>query len=133
MKVFKKTSVSGEWCKAGIDIKEGDLITILNGGETVAGEFGDRSVFKVKVSSGEKNLSFNQTSINNLISAYGDDTQNWVGKEVKVFIVKQMIDGKLRNVAYLTGKDWTMLEDGTFIKESQPGEYPENNLDESPF
>lgn len=130
MKIQKKVSVSGEFAKVGEDIKDGDIIKILDGGTVISGTFGDRQAFKIETKNGEKILSFNQTSLNNLIDALGDETESWIGKEAKVFTVKQMIDGKLKNVVYLTGKDWTMLEDGSFSanekKESLDSiEYPD--------
>ena len=129
MKVQKKVSVQGDFAKVGEDIKDGDIITILDGGTILAGDFGDRHVFKIKTGNGEKILSFNQTSMNNLIDALGDETDKWAGKEVKVFTVKQMINNKLRNVVYLTSKGWIMTEDGQFMpgiaKESDEIEYPE--------
>ena len=133
MKVHKKVSISGEFAKVGEDFKDGDIIKILNAGETITGEWGDRQVFKVSVSTGEKNLSFNQTSMNNLINVFGDETQNWVSKEVKVWVVKQMIDGKLRNVAYLTGVDWEMLPDGTFGGQKVDSQYPNESTGTIPF
>ena len=36
-------------------------------------------------------------------------------KELHGLVIKQMVSGKLRNVAYLTGKDWTMTDDGQFL------------------
>ena len=47
-----------------------------------------------------------------MIDAYGDETSHWVGKEVKVWIIKSMIGGKLKDVIYLTAPDWVEGEDG---------------------
>lgn len=115
MKIQKKVSVSGDFAKIGEDIKDGDIIKILDAGTTTTSTYGDRQTFKVETANGEKILSFNQTSLNNLVDALGDETENWINQEVKVFLVKQMIDNTLRNVAYLTGKDWIMTEDGKFL------------------
>ena len=133
MKVHKKVSISGEFAKVGEDFKDGDIIKILNAGEIIPGEWGDRQMFKISVSTGEKHLSFNQTSVNNLIDVFGEDTQKWVGQNVKVWVVKQMIDGKLRNVAYLTGVDWEMLPDGTFSGKKVDPQYPNEPTGDIPF
>ena len=133
MKVHKKVSISGEFAKVGEDFKDGDIIKILNAGEIIPGEWGDRQMFKISVSTGEKNLSFNQTSVNNLIDVFGEDTQKWVGQNVKVWVVKQMIDGKLRNVAYLTGVDWEMLPDDTFSGKKVDPQYPNEPTGDIPF
>ena len=81
MKVQKKISIQGEWIDKSKDVKDQDIIKILNEGETIPGDYGDREVFKVETKNGEKLLSFNQTTINNLIDAWGDETEKWIGKE----------------------------------------------------
>lgn len=65
-----------------------------------------QTVFKVRVSSGEDlALAFNQTSINYLIDAYGEDSEEWKGKRVKVWAVMSNVGGKMKKVAYLTAPD----------------------------
>ena len=130
MKVAKKISLGGEYAKIGEDIKDGDVIIIKDSGTEVEGDYGVRVVFKVATDNGEKNLSFNQTSMNNVIDAYGDDTEKWIDKEIQCWVVKQMVSKKLRNIAYLAGKGWTMLEDGQFVEKTGGDtlndiEYPE--------
>lgn len=122
MKIQKKVSISGEWVKVGEDIKDNSLITILDGGKEVEGDYGKRVVFAIKTENGEKIMTFNQTSLNNLVDAYGDDSIAWANKTVKVYIVKQMVSNKLKNVVYLCGVNWIMLDDGSFVesKEVQP-------------
>lgn len=116
MKIQKVTSVGGEWAKVNEDFKDGDLIKVLDEGTILEGEFGARKVFKVTFKQGgEKNMSFNQTSLNNIIDGYGDDTKDWIGKKIKVFVVKQMVSNKLRNIAYLTPEGWSMTDEGAFV------------------
>ncbi len=111
MKVQKIIRAQGEFVKNGVDIKDGDFITILDEGQIITGEWGDRHVFKIKTINGEKNLSFNQTSMNHIIEEYGDDTSNWKGKDVKVWLITQSVSGSMKKVCYLTGIDWDMVED----------------------
>lgn len=119
MKIQKRVSVQGEWAKAKEDFNTGDLIEILNEGLTMEGDYGPRQVFKINTKNGEKNLSFNQTSINNLVDAYGDDTKKWVGKKANTEIIKSNVSGKLVNVVYLFGEDWKMLDDGSVVKKGE--------------
>jgi len=114
MRVQKKSTTQRDWAKARVDYNDGDIIIIKNAGEEVEGDYGTRLVFAVDTKNGEKHLSFNQTTINNLIDAYGEETSQWVGKEVKVWIIKSNIQGKLRDVTYLTAPDWRMLDEGFF-------------------
>jgi len=112
MKVNKKTTLSGEWAKIKEDIDNGNIITIKNEGEVISGDYGDRNVFKVETKNGEKLLSFNQTSVNYLIDVYGDETAQWIGKKIKVWVVKSNVGGKIRNIAYLTAPDWIETNEG---------------------
>lgn len=58
-----------------------------------------QTVFKVRVPSGQElALKFNQTSINYLIDAYGDESSAWVGNRVKVWSVMWNVGGKVKKV-----------------------------------
>ncbi len=115
MLLTKKVSIQGEWAKARQDINDGDIITIADEGREIEGDYGMRQVFKVKVGNGvEKLLSFNQTTINNLIDVFDKDTKLWIGKEVKVWIVKSNVAGKIRDVIYLAAPDWQLGEMGFY-------------------
>lgn len=106
MRVQKKISVSGEWAKVGVDFDEGDILEILSEGEITTGEYGDRHTFKIETRNGERNLSFNQTSLNQLIDAWGDDTATWKGKKAKAWILDMNVSGKIRAVVFLTAPNW---------------------------
>lgn len=115
MKIQKKTSVEGEWAKAGKQIKDGDRIKIVDAGNIIEGDFGPRKVFKVMTMKREELLlSFNQTSLNNLVEGFGEETEEWVGKVVSVFVIKQMVGDGLKNVIYLAPEGWEMDENGKF-------------------
>lgn len=141
MLVKKRITIAGSFAKPKEDINDGDIITILDEGQIVEGDYGPRNVFSIQTQNGEKNLSFNQTSMNNLIDSYTNNTKTWIGKEVKVWIIKAMVSGKFRNVVYLAAPDWTMLEDGSFlspkekdrVNEPPEGIGSENIGEENPF
>lgn len=119
MKVQKIVRAQGEWAKKGEDIKDGDVVKINDEGQVISGEYGDRMVFKVETRNGEKNLTFNQKSMNNLIDLFGDDTSVWVNKRVKLFLVKAMVSGKFQTIVYISDMNSTMLEDGTFVSSKE--------------
>jgi hypothetical protein len=138
MKMQKKTNVAGEWAKKGEDIKDGD--TIASAGDVVSGEYGDRTVFKVDTRNGVKNLSLNQTSQNNLIDAYGDESDKWVGKSAKVYLIRALVSGKMQQVVYLAHPEAEMIvaKDGSFNfhigkKDDIQLEEEEINPDDIPF
>ena len=140
MKITKKTSVEGEWGKVGKNIKDGDRIRIEDAGNIIEGDFGPRKVFKVLTTKRESLLlSFNQTSLNNLVEGFGEESENWVGKVVSVFVVKQMVGDGLKNVIYLAPEGWMMDEEGKFgnPKETQTEstKYPTDDIspDDIPF
>ena len=132
MKIQKRTSVGGEWAKLGKDFEEGDVLTIASEGDIVSGEFGDRHVFKITVKGGEKNLSFNQTTLNYLVDAYGDDSTLWNGKEVKVWVVDQNVQGKIRGVVYLTAPDWKKVRVNGELKFVNPNAEAEKEVEANP-
>ncbi len=124
MKVQKKVSV-GAFAKKGEDYQDGDIITIADEGRQVEGTFGVQSVFLVKLPSGEeKNMTFNQTSVNNLVDAYGDESSEWVGRKAKIWLILQSVSGKMLKVVYLTHPDARMVESNNGIQWEIGGEVP---------
>ncbi len=75
MRVQKKMSIKGDWAKIGEDVKDGDIVTVLDEGKSVEGDYGERIVFGIKTGNGERLLSFNQTTMNNLIDAFSEETK----------------------------------------------------------
>jgi len=131
MKVEKKISVQGDWIKLKEDVDEGDLVEITDAGQIIAGDFGDRHTFKVETAKGDvKNMSFNQTSMNYLIDVYGGETEKWIGKKVKVWIVKSNVAGKLRNIAYLTAPNWIEGPEGYYPPTKDVDDIPVINEEE---
>ena len=112
MQLEVKESAGAKFIKVGEELNNGDTITIKNAGKTMNGKFGLQTVFLVSKGKGERALTFNQTSINNLIAVWGGETETWIGKEVRVRVVEQMIEGKLRKIAYLMHPDWDLTENG---------------------
>jgi len=98
------------------DLQNGDTVTILDGGETEQGNYGEQIVFVVKTRNGDKKFTMNQTTVNVLIEEFGDDTETWVGKEVKVLTQKKVIAGKKCVVAYLATDAWSMDDYGELTK-----------------
>ena len=116
MSVYKKYVSVGSFAKKGEDIKDGDIIKIASEGKKLEGDYGERDVFLVKLANGEeKNVGVNQTTINNLVEAYGEESRIWIGKEAKVWLIKMMVSGKMVTVLFLSHPDATMDDDGRFV------------------
>jgi hypothetical protein len=105
--IYAKQSlgISGKYVKKGEDIKNQDIIKILDEGQKAPGKFGDQDVFTVQTDKGEFLIGMNQTSINNMIDVFGPDSKNWVGKKVKVWLIQDFKEGKLIWKLYLTHPD----------------------------
>lgn len=97
------------------DIKIGDIIKILDSGKVEDGEFGSQNNFKIKTRNGEKKISPNQSTINVLVEEFGEDTENWVGKEVRVLLKKCVIAGKKRIASYFVTEGWELDEYGELV------------------
>ncbi len=111
----RKSEYEYEGVKYEADIKDGDIITIVDAGQITMGQYGEQHVFKIKTRNGEKAITLNQTTMNNLIDAYGDETKEWVGKEVKVWLIKALVSGKMQKVTYLSDQSWEMNDEGKFL------------------
>jgi len=123
MKIELDTEVKGKWGKAGKEIKDGDRLKVLDAGQTSEGSFGTQYIFKVLTKDKEEfNVAFNRTSRNTLGRGFGTETEDWVGKVIKAFVVKQMVGDGLKNVLYLAPDGWIMTDDGEFMANEENDE-----------
>jgi len=85
------------------DIQGGEIITFLNEGEWIENKkytYPDGTprkdfVIKVNISEAEKDMRLNATNRSNLISTFGNDTADWVGKSASLEKTKVMVGGKI--------------------------------------
>lgn len=127
MKVFKKVGggvpfvrkapYEYDGTKYDADIKDGDTIKIMDGGNLEQGTYGEQNNFRVKTRNGEKKLAFNQSSINVLFDEFGDDTEAWIGKDVKVILKKGTYAGKRGVATYIVTDGWKLDEYGELVKD----------------
>ena len=117
MAIYKKKISVGAFLKKGDDYKDGEFLTIANEGEQIEGEFGMQNVFLMKLKDGkEGNVSFNQTSMNNIIDSYGEDSVKWIGREVKITAILSNVQGKMIKVYYFLSPQTILDEEtGKFI------------------
>jgi hypothetical protein len=86
-------------------------------------------MFKTKDSK-EGNVSVNQTSINGFVDAFGKDATNWIGKQVKVWKIKQNVSGKFIDVYYFSHPEAKLTEEGFVMPNSHKEIQSEDNQDE---
>ena len=143
MKYQKRETVGGKFAKKGLDIKDGDVITIQSGGKQVEGQFGTQNIFEILTPNGEFVMSVNQTSINSMVDEWGEESENWIGKKVKIHAIKQAVAGKFISVYYVAPQGYEMGENGfervgnqKSPKEDLPtinADEDQINVDEVPF
>lgn len=111
----RKDPYEYEGKKYEADIKDADIIKIKSGATEVVKDYqGKQStslVFKVETRNGIKAMTFNNSSVNNMIDAFGKDDANWIDKEVKVWMFKALVSGKMQKIVYVAHKDAEMTED----------------------
>lgn len=134
MSEYQKRISVGAFAKKGIDYKDGDKVVVLNEGKQVVGQFGEQDVFLVRLPNGEeKNMTFNQTSINGLIDAYGKDSKEWINKEVRVHLVNQNVAGKFLKVTYISHPEAELTENGFVLDNALKSGDAEADADSIPF
>lgn len=112
----RKEDYEYEGVKYKADITNGDKVIIKDGGTEVTGQFGDQTVFVIETRNGDKNYPINQGSINILVDAFGEDTTNWIGKEVKVLTKKGVFAGKKGIASYLVTDEYSLDDFGELVK-----------------
>lgn len=118
----RKLPYEYEGIKYEADLQNGDEIKILDSGQVEPGQFGEQHNFKIKTRNGDKKLSFNQSSINVLVEEFGEDTENWIGKDVKVILKKGTYAGKKGIATYVVVDGWQLDEYGELVKDGQNGQ-----------
>ena len=131
MAIYTKQALSpeGKFAKKGEDIKNGDIVEIVDEGSKVQGKYGEQDVFKIKTVQGEFLINMNGTSINNMIDAYGPDSKDWVRKKVKIWLIQDFKDGKLIWKMYLTHPEQIL---GQSMADANKELQQENNIDDIP-
>ena len=86
-----KVKIEKKWIKASDISASGDVFTIKNVGVQTFKD-GERIYLEFEEVSGK--LILNQTTINALVSAISDETDDWAGKKVKLKSVYVQFNGK---------------------------------------
>ncbi len=105
-----KLQAKRSWLKSD-NVKSGDNLTFLNGGEiVVSGKFtyADGTprkdlVFKATHNGAEVDFNMNATNKKTLIAAFGDETDQWIGKTVKLDVANVMIGGQTKKSIIVQG------------------------------
>lgn len=98
--------VETTYLMAKVNVQHREILTITSEGKYVEkemkGEKEDRLEFEVRLPDGDVKLCTpNQTSIIDMIKAWGKKSEAWVGKKVAVKIENKNVWGEMKDVIYL--------------------------------
>lgn len=120
-----KTDYEWEDKKYEADIQDGDTVKILNSGSIEEGKFGPQHYFRIQTRNGEKKAPLNQSSINILAGAFGVESNDWVGKDVKVLTKKGVYAGNKGIACYFVVTGWYLDEYGDLVTDAvKDGDIP---------
>ena len=109
-----KIDIPSDYVKAKENIRNGDIIRLLDEGkwneleDKRSGKVKKVLTFQMELMSGDvKIYTMNKTTMRNMIRGFGtNDSKQWMNKNLKAHIVKQMAFGKLTDVLILTPESW---------------------------
>lgn len=112
----------GEWIKAS-ELTNGALVKLVSEVKPITGEYGEQDVAQCKVKGfdGVKNIRINKTSINGLISAFGEDSLNWVDKVLTANVEKAIVAGKRQTILYLIPAGFELVEVNGYMEINKIG------------
>lgn len=89
----------------GATIKEPKTVKVVNLKIVLASELAfkseeDRYELTVELNGEQYTWLPNKTSLRAIVTAYGDESDNWVGKELKLYSVTQNVSGEMKEVIY---------------------------------
>jgi len=94
-----KVVIQSAFAKANTNIFEGDVCTIRSEGVFIPSPTDPKKKvynFEIELLNGEKKTAtFNNTSLRAFTLAWGDESSNWVGKQITASIVKVQAFGKV--------------------------------------
>lgn len=119
MKYQSQTSMTGAWVDKS-SLTNGTRAKIVSETKPIPSSFQDekgniknQDVAKVQFE-GQKeavNVALNRSTIDGLISAFGDDSLNWMGKYLTVEVEKMRVAGKAVTALYLIPQGYRKVDD----------------------
>ena len=117
--IHKKRISVGVFLKKGVDFQSGDTLSIASECHPTEGKFGTQDLFLLKTKDGkEGNVSFNMTTMNGLIEAYGNDDVKWIGKPVKALMIQMMGRDGLTDVWLFLHPEAKLTKNGIVLEKT---------------
>ena len=112
--IYKKQieGTQGAWVKAS-EITSGVKAKLVSETQPTEGEYGKQDVAKIRIENETetKNVRLNKPTISGLIDAFGEDSKEWINKELTIHTEKMIVGGKRVTALYLLAEGFTLGED----------------------
>jgi len=134
MKYQKTVSFSGDWVKSA-DLKTGMKAVIISETNPMPSQFQNKDgsvknqdVCKVKFNGFQThyNVALNRATINGLVDAFGEDSKDWINKNLTVETEKMRVAGRAVTALYLIPDGFHRVDDEngyaviTRLEDNQP-------------
>lgn len=83
-------------------IKKVEIILANDLPEQFANRDNDRYQLTILLGSEQEEYTWlpNKTSLKSIVAVHGDESDNWIDKEIGIFLVEQNVSGKMKKVPY---------------------------------
>ena len=99
--------IQSKFIKAGENIHKGDLVKIKDEGKYRDGKYGPQLEFQLELPDGQvKSYTPNTQTQINLKQAFGSNSKDWIGKELKAWVWEEVKKGEVKMQLILTPSDW---------------------------
>lgn len=100
-----KVIIPSEFVQPEVDVNTGDTIRIIEvKGWISVPQDPDTERFQIVAelpSMERKKMSVNKTSLRKIMEAWGDESDDWKGKNLKVKVIEQQAFGELKKILYV--------------------------------
>jgi|SRR3990167_1009886 len=119
MKYQKSNPVSGLWAK-GSELVSGTRAKLVSETTPIPSQFKNKDgstknqdVAKLRIEDKPEsmNISLNRATLDAMIDAFGDDSKDWINKDLTIQTEKVMVSGKRVTAVYLLPENYVMKED----------------------
>lgn len=109
MKVIVDKNISGETPElkgatsdksVQVSIQKVELVAAEDLPESFENREDDRYQITILLGDDEKRWMPNKTALKTIVAAYGDESDNWIGKTAGLFLADQNVAGKMKKVVY---------------------------------
>lgn len=112
MKFTKPNQNAGPWVKAE-EVTNGTEAKLVSEAVEAEGQFGTKIEAKIRIEGDNetKNVNINKPSLSALITAFGDDSKDWINKPLTLHTKEMFVSGREVTALYLVPQGYTLTKD----------------------